>query len=130
MASDGLWDVMSNQEAVTLAKKCLGSARSRGSTRQVGGGWGGFWRQQVGGHCSVVCRNLVGTGNAGLAGRLPCSGSFEGSLNLHCNGLRPFGFSRRSRPRHHLLLLPSLECPLSLAPATTCRVRRGWLPLC
>jgi hypothetical protein len=35
MASDGLWDVMSNQEAVTLAKKCLGRARSRGSTRQV-----------------------------------------------------------------------------------------------
>ncbi|KAL4420687.1 hypothetical protein ABPG75_010343 [Micractinium tetrahymenae] len=34
MASDGLWDVMSNQEAVTLAKKCLGRARSRGSTRQ------------------------------------------------------------------------------------------------
>ena len=46
MASDGLWDVMSNQEAVTLAKKCLGRARSRGSTRQVsnsacsaGSGW-------------------------------------------------------------------------------------------
>lgn len=35
MASDGLWDVMSNQEAVTLAKKCLGRTRSRGSTRQV-----------------------------------------------------------------------------------------------
>ncbi|KAL4855612.1 putative protein phosphatase 2C 8 [Chlorella vulgaris] len=34
MASDGLWDVMNNQEAVTLAKKCLGRARSRGSTRQ------------------------------------------------------------------------------------------------
>jgi serine/threonine protein phosphatase PrpC len=34
MASDGLWDVMTNQEACTLAKKCLGRARQRGSTRQ------------------------------------------------------------------------------------------------
>ncbi|KAK2076821.1 hypothetical protein QBZ16_005047 [Prototheca wickerhamii] len=34
MASDGLWDVMSNQEACTLAKKCLQRARQRGSTRQ------------------------------------------------------------------------------------------------
>lgn len=35
MASDGLWDVMTNQEACTLAKKCLQRARQRGSTRQV-----------------------------------------------------------------------------------------------
>jgi serine/threonine protein phosphatase PrpC len=33
MASDGLWDVMSNQEACNLAKKCLLRARQRGSTR-------------------------------------------------------------------------------------------------
>lgn len=35
MASDGLWDVMNNQEACTLAKKCLLRARQRGSSRQV-----------------------------------------------------------------------------------------------
>ena len=35
VASDGLWDVMSNQEACTLAKKCLSRARQRGSSRQV-----------------------------------------------------------------------------------------------
>jgi protein phosphatase 2C len=35
MASDGLWDVMSNQEACTLAKKCLTRARQRGSSRQA-----------------------------------------------------------------------------------------------
>jgi protein phosphatase 2C len=34
MASDGLWDVMSNQEACTLAKKCLLRARQRGSSRE------------------------------------------------------------------------------------------------
>eukprot|EP00887_Chlorella_sp_A99_P007208 scaffold2.g7208.t1 len=34
MASDGLWDVMTNQEACTLAKKCLQRARQRGSSRQ------------------------------------------------------------------------------------------------
>lgn len=34
MASDGLWDVMSNQEACTLAKKCLTRAQQRGSSRQ------------------------------------------------------------------------------------------------
>jgi protein phosphatase 2C len=34
LASDGLWDVMSNQEACTLAKKCLLRARQRGSSRQ------------------------------------------------------------------------------------------------
>jgi protein phosphatase 2C len=34
LASDGLWDVMSNQEACGLAKKCLQRARQRGSTRQ------------------------------------------------------------------------------------------------
>lgn len=33
MASDGLWDVMNNQDACTLAKKCLGRARQRGSSR-------------------------------------------------------------------------------------------------
>ena len=34
IATDGLWDVMSNQEACTLAKKCLIRARQRGSSRQ------------------------------------------------------------------------------------------------
>ncbi|KFM26426.1 putative protein phosphatase 2C 6 [Auxenochlorella protothecoides] len=34
MASDGLWDVMGNQEACTLARKCLLRARQRGSSRQ------------------------------------------------------------------------------------------------
>ena len=34
MASDGLWDVMNNQEACNLAKKCLLRARQRGSSRQ------------------------------------------------------------------------------------------------
>jgi serine/threonine protein phosphatase PrpC len=34
LASDGLWDVMDNQEAVTLAKKCVRRARQRGSSRQ------------------------------------------------------------------------------------------------
>lgn len=44
LASDGLWDVMNNQEACTLAKKCLQRARQRGATRAVrapapGGCW-------------------------------------------------------------------------------------------
>jgi protein phosphatase 2C len=34
LASDGLWDVMSNQEACALAKKCLLRARQKGSTRE------------------------------------------------------------------------------------------------
>ena len=34
LASDGLWDVLSNQEAVTLAKRCLRRARQRGASRQ------------------------------------------------------------------------------------------------
>lgn len=34
LASDGLWDVMSNQEACTLAKKCLLRAQQRGSSKQ------------------------------------------------------------------------------------------------
>lgn len=34
MASDGLWDVISNQEACALAKKCLLRARQRGSSRE------------------------------------------------------------------------------------------------
>lgn len=34
MASDGLWDVISNQEACALAKKCLLRARQKGSTRE------------------------------------------------------------------------------------------------
>ena len=34
MASDGLWDVMSNQEACNVAKKCLLRAQQRGSSRQ------------------------------------------------------------------------------------------------
>lgn len=33
LASDGLWDVMNNQEACTLAKKCLQRARQRGASR-------------------------------------------------------------------------------------------------
>ncbi|KAK9795958.1 hypothetical protein WJX73_006426 [Symbiochloris irregularis] len=34
LASDGLWDVLSNQEAVILAKRCLRRARQRGASRQ------------------------------------------------------------------------------------------------
>ena len=34
LASDGLWDVLSNQEAVTLAKRCLRRALQRGASRQ------------------------------------------------------------------------------------------------
>eukprot|EP00890_Picochlorum_soloecismus_P000290 jgi/Picsp_1/1261/NSC_04742-R1_protein phosphatase 2c len=34
LASDGLWDVMNNQEACALAKKCLLRARQKGSTRE------------------------------------------------------------------------------------------------
>ena len=34
MASDGLWDVISNQEACALAKKCLLRARQKGSSRE------------------------------------------------------------------------------------------------
>lgn len=34
LASDGLWDVLTNQEACTLAKKCVLRARQRGSSRQ------------------------------------------------------------------------------------------------
>jgi serine/threonine protein phosphatase PrpC len=35
MASDGLWDVLSNQEACSLAKRCLRRARQRGASRQT-----------------------------------------------------------------------------------------------
>lgn len=34
LASDGLWDVLSNQEACTLAKRCLRRARQRHASRQ------------------------------------------------------------------------------------------------
>lgn len=34
MASDGLWDVISNEEACSLAKKCLLRARQKGSSRE------------------------------------------------------------------------------------------------
>ena len=34
MASDGLWDVLNNQEACTLARRCLRRARQRGASRQ------------------------------------------------------------------------------------------------
>ena len=34
MASDGLWDVINNHEACSLAKKCLLRARQKGSTRE------------------------------------------------------------------------------------------------
>lgn len=37
LASDGLWDVLSNQEACTLAKRCLRRARQRGASRQSAG---------------------------------------------------------------------------------------------
>jgi len=33
LASDGLWDVLSNAEAVTLARRCVARARQRGATR-------------------------------------------------------------------------------------------------
>ena len=33
LASDGLWDVLTNQEACSLAKRCLRRARQRGATR-------------------------------------------------------------------------------------------------
>lgn len=33
LASDGLWDVLSNQEACSLAKRCLRRARQRGASR-------------------------------------------------------------------------------------------------
>ena len=33
LASDGLWDVLSNAEAVTLARRCVARARERGATR-------------------------------------------------------------------------------------------------
>jgi len=33
LASDGLWDVLSNAEAVTLARRCLARARARGASR-------------------------------------------------------------------------------------------------
>ena len=35
LASDGLWDVLSNQMAYTLAKRCLRRARQRGASRQA-----------------------------------------------------------------------------------------------
>ena len=35
LASDGLWDVLTNQEAVNLAQRCLKRARQRGASRQA-----------------------------------------------------------------------------------------------
>jgi hypothetical protein len=35
LASDGLWDVLTNQEAVNLAQRCLRRARQRGASRQA-----------------------------------------------------------------------------------------------
>lgn len=35
LASDGLWDVLSNQEAVSLAQRCLRRAQQRGASRQT-----------------------------------------------------------------------------------------------
>lgn len=35
LASDGLWDVLTNQEAVNLAQRCLRRARERGASRQA-----------------------------------------------------------------------------------------------
>lgn len=35
LASDGLWDVLSNQEACILAKRCLQRAQQRGASRQT-----------------------------------------------------------------------------------------------
>lgn len=34
LASDGLWDVLSNQEAASLAMRCVQRARARGATRE------------------------------------------------------------------------------------------------
>ena len=35
LASDGLWDVLTNQEAVNLAQRCLRRAQERGASRQA-----------------------------------------------------------------------------------------------
>lgn len=35
LASDGLWDVLSNQEAASLAKRCLQRAHARGANRET-----------------------------------------------------------------------------------------------
>ncbi len=35
LASDGLWDVLSNQEAASLAQRCLRRAQQRGASRQT-----------------------------------------------------------------------------------------------
>ena len=51
LASDGLWDVLSNQEAVTLAKRCLRRARQRGASRQSAARIAGasyFWSRACG----------------------------------------------------------------------------------
>lgn len=64
MASDGLWDVMNNQEACTLAKKCLLRARQRGSSRQVRPGVGGrdlrrLWAEQTCLETMLLMRRLT-----------------------------------------------------------------------
>lgn len=47
LASDGLWDVLSNQEAVTLAKRCLRRARQRGASRQSAARIAGAYNMHV-----------------------------------------------------------------------------------
>ena len=66
LASDGLWDVMNNQEACTLAKKCLQRARQRGASRAVSHpgclawllGWGSVGRHHCWHHCLTTPRRL------------------------------------------------------------------------
>ena len=66
LASDGLWDVLSNQEAVTLAKRCLRRVHQRGASRQSAARIAGgplpslCIGQQACCHCSInaACRML------------------------------------------------------------------------
>jgi hypothetical protein len=102
MASDGLWDVMSNQEAVTLAKKCLGRARSRGSTRQV--------RR----------RAAATPPTPPPAAAHACSAAPQRCM-LHC--CRGCSISRFAAAD------PLLTCAAALL-SCCCRARRAWPPRC
>ena len=109
MASDGLWDVMSNQEAVTLAKKCLGRARSRGSTRQV----------------STLPAGAASSSSA-CTGQPACSTWGASScLSWHSSGWR-----RRFSPHACCVLTPTVALLRYLPAALPCRVLHAWLPRC